>query len=104
MFTVVLLSFSSSVGPLYIQFEDAVLRATGEDPHFPPSIEVLKSLPHRFTWLRKSRAVVSDAGQQQTDKTATTDAEAAAVPDAEAESDTWRSQWISFLKREIESV
>jgi hypothetical protein len=47
------------------------------------------------------------------DKTATTAAWAAEVaeaaevvvePDVEAETECWRSQWISFLKREIESV
>ena len=34
------------------KFEDAVTRATGLPPPFPPAVLRMKTLPHRFRWLR----------------------------------------------------
>lgn len=34
------------------KFEDAVKRATGSPPAFPPAVQRLKTMPHHFEWLR----------------------------------------------------
>jgi hypothetical protein len=36
------------------KFEDAVRKAIGEDPPYPPSVIQMTSMPHKFKWLRKS--------------------------------------------------
>ena len=34
------------------KFEDAVRKATGRLPDFPPAVEAMKRMPHKFKWLK----------------------------------------------------
>ena len=61
--------------PSHRQFEEAVRRATGKDPPFPPSIVAMATMPQRFEWLRKR-------------------------PD----DPHWRDDWIATVKRDITKI
>lgn len=58
------------------KFEEAVQRAIGRDPAFPPAITALRSLPHKFKTLDKR------------------------APEPEV----WRKDWIDILKADIANV
>jgi threonine synthase len=42
------------------KFEDAVFKATGRKPHFPPAVQKMKTMPHKFKWLKDDAPVGVD--------------------------------------------
>lgn len=60
------------------KFEDTVERALGFRVPASEKVQRMKSLPHRFQWLRKG-----------------------ADGDGSGESSSWRQQWIETLRRDI---
>jgi len=62
------------------KFEDAVRKAIGEDPPYPPSVTEMSSMPHTFKWLRKR------CNKEGVD----------------VDENSWRAEWIAILKADIE--